>query len=459
LGTSLIAIGCTSTTSPQPIWPPKKRTPGGFHDPDSARGRLPGLPSRKIELVFVRKSLDSMYAHRLAKEQRYVINEDELFSEAEGRLFAARTWAAYDDAIYLALARFRDGHLSYHPPPTAAPRQGYESFHLGLTTVLAKDHLLVASVDPDGDVAKAGVAPGDDVVAIDEKPTADVLAKVAADRVTSRDESAKTTFAKTWSAMLIPKGDHPRERTIRVARRAGGNVSVRIAPRPAPKVKRERVTVERDGDIAIVTIRSLEGAKPQAKAIDDALAKAREAKAIVIDLRGNRGGIDLVGFRVVAGLAAGKAALGTYRVLLAPETLARRTRWKQLEGTGDRDGFSPPQTLDVDALPNAFAGKVAVIVDAGCVSTCEVVTAALRADVHATIIGETTGGSSGAPVEVVLPASGSKLLIPTWDFTAADGKPIEGDGVVPDVEVVATPDALANGIDLPRQTALDRVRP
>jgi superfamily II helicase len=41
---------------------------------------------------------------------------------------------------------------------------------------------------------------------------------------------------------------------------------------------------------------------------------------------------------------------------------------------------------------------------------------------------------------------------------SAEGKPIEDDGVAVDVEVVATPDALAAGVDLPLQTAIDRVK-
>ena len=146
-------------------------------------------------------------------------------------------------------------------------------------------------------------------------------------------------------------------------------------------------------------------------------------------------------------------------MLVAPETIARRPKWKHLDGTAGPDGFSPPQSLAIDALDHGYTGKLAVVVDAGCASTCEVVAAALRADVHAVIVGETTAGSSGAPVEVTLPATHAKIAIPTWELTSADGKPIEDDGVVPDVEIVATPDALAASIDLPLQTALARVRP
>lgn len=261
-------------------------------------------------------------------------------------------------------------------------------------------------------------------------------------------------FAKTWTSVLYPKGDPPRKRSIKTRDRTGVEHDIAIEPHEAHG-KHEVVGVVPQGDVAVVSIKSLEGGKNRAKAIDDTLEKARAQKGIVIDLRGDRGGVDQVGYRIVAGLAEGKARIGTAQILAAEETIARRPSWKKV-AVGP-DGWA---TLDltVDALPARYAGKIAVLVDAGCVSTCEVVAAALRADVGAVLVGETTGGSSGAPVDVML-ASHAEIAIPTWNLTSAEGKPIEGDGVVPDVAVDHTADALAAGRDLPLEAALARARP
>jgi len=390
-----------------------------------------------------------MYAHRLEKERRYSLDEDALFARAEDRVLAATTWMAYDAAIYDLLATFHDGHLTYHPPQTAAPARGYTSFRLGLTTVLAKDHLLVATSE------LAGVTPGDEVIAIDGTPIADVLRATVDGRAWSRPESAKASFAKTWTSVLVPKGDRPRARTIRVRDRGGAEHEVAITPHEATG-KHEVVGVRDEGGVAVVTIKSLEGGKARAQAIDETLAKARGAKAIVVDLRGDRGGIDIVGYRIVAGLTSGKAALAHVRILAPPETVARRPSWKKL--VVGADGWAT-EDITVDALDKPYPGKLAVLVDAGCVSTCEVVAAALRADAGAVLVGETTGGSTGAPIAVTLPVSHGSIAIPTWDLTSAEGKPIEGDGVVPDVDVAPTPDALAAGSDLPLKTALARLAP
>ena len=419
-----------------------------MHDPDLRRGELPSALTRKHELAAIREALDRMYAHRKDKEDRYHIDEDALFGKAEDALLAARTWQDYDAAIYATLAAFHDSHLVYHPPQEAAPARGYTSFRLGLTTVLAQGHLLVQTSE------LAGVAPGDEVIAIDGKPVANVLGDAASARAVSRPAAATAAFAKTWTSVLYPKGDPPRKRTIKTRDRSGAEHDIAIEPHEAHG-KHEVVGVEPQGDVAVVSIKSLEGGKNRAKAIDDTLEKARASKGIVIDLRGDRGGVDQVGYRIVAGLAEGKARIGTAEILAAEETLARRPSWKKL-AVGP-DGWA---TLDlaVDALPARYPGKVVVLVDAGCVSTCEVVAAALRADLGAVLVGETTGGSSGAPVDVML-ASHAEIAIPTWNLVSAEGKPIEGEGVVPDVVAAHTADALAAGRDLPLETALARARP
>jgi C-terminal processing protease CtpA/Prc len=60
---------------------------------------------------------------------------------------------------------------------------------------------------------------------------------------------------------------------------------------------------------------------------------------------------------------------------------------------------------------------------------------------------------------VTLPSSRGSIAIPTWILTSAEGTPIEGDGVVPDIAAVPTPDALAAGTDAPLAAALAQVRP
>ena len=449
--------GCSAQSPAPALAPNRSRVP--VHDPDRLRGELPATEARHLELAAIRASLDAMYAHRLSKERRYGIDEAAAFADADAQLAAATTWARYDAVLYRLVARFHDDHLSYHPPVTAAPARGYDSYLLGLTTVVVGDRLLIASVEPE--VAALGIGRGDEVVEIDGRSVATVLAEIVESEVWSRSESAKAAFSHRWTSVLYPKGDPPRTRHLAIRQRiAGATVAITLVPRQT-KTHRESVTMVITNAIATVTIRSLDKGRDRARKIDDSLASARAtARGLVIDLRGDRGGVDLVGYRIVGDLVEGTASLGTYRVLTAPETIARRPRWKHLAGTSGSDGFSPPQPLTVvgQAVGQGFHGPISVVIDSGCASTCEVVAAALRADLHAVLVGETTAGSSGAPVEVTLPVTHGAIAIPTWDFMSADGRAIEGEGVVPDVAVAGTAESLAAGHDAQLDAALDDVR-
>nr|HEX4315331.1 S41 family peptidase [Kofleriaceae bacterium] len=419
-----------------------------YHDPDHARGDLPAAEVRRHVLDEMRADLDAVYAHRAAKLARYHLDEDALFASAESALLAAATWAAYDSALYDLLAAFHDGHLSYHPPRTAAPAAGYDSYRLGLETVLANGHLLVSSIEPGSDVAAAGIVPGDEVVYVDDAGVADLLAREVRRRAWSRPESARAEWARSWTHVVYGKGDAPRVRTISFASLTATDDAkqVRVTPRPAPHDRPPAIAADATGDLAVIHVRDLDGGAAVIDELDRAVATARTARRLIVDLRDVRGGVDTIGYRLVGGLVEGTAAMGSARVLLAPQTRAARAKWRDLPAGSD--GYSAPIALTAPGQPagSGFHGTVAVLVDAACASTCEVVAAALRADLHATVVGETTAGSSGAPIRIELPIGGD-LAIPTWNLVAADGHPIEDDGVVPDVVVVPTAGALATGHD------------
>jgi C-terminal processing protease CtpA/Prc len=423
------------------------------HDPDHRRGALPDAARRRAVIAAVRDDLDTVYAHRVAKLERYHLDEAALFATAEAALVAATTWAGYDVAIYDLLAHFHDGHLTYHPPSAARPATGWLSYHLGFDTALAGDHLLIAHVDG-GELAAAGVAPGDEVTRIDGAPVADVLAKEVAQRAWSRSVAAAASWASSWTHVVYARGEAPRHRTLTIARRSDGTtLDVAVMPTEVAQQHRDPIAVDAAGDLVTLTVHSLGGGRASSDAIDAAMAVGRGAKQLVIDLRGVRGGTDQVGYRVVGDLVEGTAPIATVRVLLADRTRAARRAWRDLPAQAD--GFSAPTPLTVEGQPagQGFHGRLAVVVDATCASTCEVVAAALRADLHAVLVGEVTAGNSGAPIELALPRGGD-IAIPTWNLMSAEGHAIEDDGVTPDLIVVPTADALASGHD----AALDKAR-
>ena len=78
-------------------------------------------------------------------------------------------------------------------------------------------------------------------------------------------------------------------------------------------------------------------------------------------------------------------------------------------------------------------GPVVVLTGPACASSNEAFLLMMRAS-GAKLVGERSRGSSGNPRPVELD-NGVVLYVPTWQALDADGKPLEGIGIAPDVEV------------------------
>lgn len=193
-----------------------------------------------------------------------------------------------------------------------------------------------------------------------------------------------------------------------------------------------RVESERrdDGDGCIGVLRFNVWMTPVMPKVDDAMVAFRGCRGVVLDLRGNVGGVAAM----VMGL--GGYFLDTTSSLGTMTTRRGALRYVSNPRRSDRRGR---------AL-TPFAGPVAILVDGLSVSTSEIFAAGLQTLGRARVFGEVTAGQALPSMVTQLP-NGDLMQYVVADFTAPDGRRIEARGVTPDECVPLSRKALLAGKD------------
>jgi carboxyl-terminal processing protease len=197
--------------------------------------------------------------------------------------------------------------------------------------------------------------------------------------------------------------------TVNVAYRRAGVVHTASLRRTA--LPTQDVTAKINGSVMIIKVSSFTkgvGAKVGAFA---STARARHLTGIVLDLRGNPGGLLDEGVKTASVFLDGGPVV-----------------------TFDKRGSAP---LLLTAEPGGDTGTpLAVLVDGGTASAAEVVTGALQDRDRAVVVGTRTFGK-GSVQEPEILSDGSAIEFTVGSYLTPDGRSLDGVGVGPDVTVPA----------------------
>jgi carboxyl-terminal processing protease len=299
----------------------------------------------------------------------------------------------------------------------------------GLDLTPIDGRLVVARIDPLGPAAAAGLRPGDVLEAVDDQRLAD-LAGTSDFRLWAVTQSLLRGDTDTPVRLTIRDGSD-QVSTVVVRRKAEPGQPVTLGYLPTFFARLNQRWVQAEGGRRVAVLRWNVWMVPLARAIDSAIDQVRQADGIVIDLRGNPGGVLSMLMGVSGHFLDSPVSLGTLR-----------TRETSLNLVAN------PRTVSPDGRRvSPYHGKLAIVVDETSYSASEIFAAGMQSLGRARIFGEQTPGGALPAMLRELP-NGDVLEYAIGDFVTASGDRIEGRGVVPDQRVVPTRASLAAGTDI-----------
>jgi carboxyl-terminal processing protease len=351
-----------------------------------------------------------------------------LKDELRPRAVAATSTAALRAVITDMVGRLGQSHFALIPKevadtldPRNAP-EGVSVGDVGLDVRLLDDTLIATTVEPGGPADSAGIQPGWAVITIGPDTVPRILAYLRA------HPSRYTLPFTLWSwAQSRMNGAVGSALTLTVLDGSNQTHAVQLTRRPQPsepvKFGNLPTFFSRATDR---TVRTPAGRPvgvmwfnfwmaPLLQQIDDAVDRFRGLGGIVIDLRGNRGGVAGMISGVAGHFFTNRALLGTMQTRRG--TLQIRANPRLVTAGGER--------------VQPYGGPLAILVDEASGSASEVFAGGMQAAGRARVFGATSVGGVLPAVTDRLP-NGDVLYHAFAEFVTATGVHLEGRGVAPD---------------------------
>jgi carboxyl-terminal processing protease len=299
---------------------------------------------------------------------------------------------------------------------------------------------VVTSVDDDSPAERAGVRTGWAIVRIGDE---DIVEKLATIGKEFEDDSYKEVIqaaavlsrlrggvGDSLAVRFLDGDDQAVDLELTLAESRGRRVRFGHLPPMYVHIDVKKL----EGNIGYIAFNMFMDPMKVMPAFNDAMKSFMDADGIVIDIRGNPGGLPEIGMGMAGWLVDQKGLrLGTVT-----------TRDVVLN-------------LVVNPRAKTYDGPVAVLVDGLSGSSSEIFSGGLKDIGRAQIIGTRTAGAALPSIIVRLP-NGDGFQYAFANYVSAGGDTLEGNGVVPHIEVRPERETLLQGRDPVVQAAIDWIR-
>jgi carboxyl-terminal processing protease len=232
--------------------------------------------------------------------------------------------------------------------------------------------------------------------------------------------------------------DRKQEQRVRLRETPGQVVEFGALPPLHVRFEQTRLGTP-DGCIGIIRFNTF--MTPVMPSYQDAMHQFAGCRGLVLDLRGNLGGLGAMVMGISSHVFAEPETLGTMRMREATMRYIAR----------------PVQVTRTGQATRPFAGSVAIVVDELSASTTEILAAAWQQLGRARVFGVRSAGQALPALLTQLP-NGDRLMYVVADFTGPHGSRVDGAGVVPDVLQPRSRSALLAGRDESLEAAIAWVR-
>ena len=357
-------------------------------------------------------------------------------------------------AIEGLFSRLGESHFAIIPNELASSMAPDSQGHaqgppgqLGIDFRLREGRVLISRVLPGSPADRAGVRAGWELIRIGALDMARMVAaassasdlrvrRAAHLQVSMRASSA--AFGSVGEEVALEMRDgHGAKRVLTLAHTEWNGEIVRYGPLPPQRFSFEH---HRYADEAGCTgvIRFSVWMTPLLPHLERAMSDLKSCRGIVLDLRGNSGGIAALvmgasGFFVNEPVSLGSmiTRAGTLRYMANPRRSNRKGE-----------------------VVEPFAGPVAILIDPGSASTTEIFAKGMHDIGRARLFGDTTAGQA-LPATLTRLPGGDLLLHVIADFKSPNGTRLEARGVVPDVVLPLRRSQLLAGVDAPMSAAME----